>query len=323
MFERPSRVVEYYEELVERGRLTQAAAASEFAAHLGSGVRGMMDGGVKAADAVWPQVVKQERSTKAWEKYAGTSIPTGIKKVQPGQEAPDMDFTSDSTVLHNERYAGKLKIPRELLEDDQTGEIRRRVTGTGEALVEFEDQTVADVFNNGNSTTAYDGSAIFANNHPNVTGGATNTNNDNLIAAGAATEANMETALKAVNTWVGWNGKAIHVGIKALLTGTTNWTNILRLVRSTSSQSANVAAGVINAFQSIGTPILWKRLAAAAWFIVTDVDGLIYQLRRPMEVKQENMNSGSSLLCDAYVYVVTKRFAVKVTNWRAMARGNS
>ena len=323
IFQRPSRVIEHYEELIERGRLTEAAAASEFSAHLMSGVRAIMDGAVKAADAVWPQVVKQETSKKAWEKYAGTSIPTGIKKVEPGQEAPQLDFTSDSTVIYNERYAGALKIPRDFLEDDQTGEIRRRASGTGEALVEFEDQKVADVLNNGNSTTSYDGSAIFANSHPNVTGGAANSSNDNLIAVGAVTEANMETSFKAVNKWVGWNGKAINVGISKFLTGTDNWTAVLRLVHSTTTQTSDAAGGVINVFQNMGAPVLWKRLAAAAWFIQTDVVGLIYQLRRAMEVKQENLNSGSSLLCDAYVYVVTKKFNVKITNWRNIARGNS
>lgn len=320
LFDRPSRAIEHYEELVESGRLTMAAAASEFGALLATGVKNMMEAGTKEAPAMWPQVCKLEKSTKPWERYAGTSVPTGIEKVQPGQEAPDMDFSSDSTVLRNETYAGKLVIPSEFMEDDQSGEIKRRVNGAGQAMTEFEDTTIANILNNGAATTCYDGSNLFATNHPNMTGGAANTNNSNYPATGTATEANTETILKGMQKWVGWNGKAIQVAPRIFLTGTDNWTNILRLINSRATQTVQVNEGVPNVFQGIGKPVLWKRISASRWYVVTDIMGLIYQLRKALQVAREGPISGVGLLRRSWIFAIEKRFAAKAINWRFATR---
>ena len=318
-FSKPSRAIDYYEDLVESGRLTMAMAASEFGAYLAGSVKNLMNEGVRTTPSVYLEVTKQETSNRRWERYAGTSVPTGIKKVQPGEEAPDLTFSSDSTVIVNERYSGKLTIPNEFLEDDETGEIRRRATGIGQAMVEFIDQTVADDIFEANPT-GYDGVTIFNTAHPDITGGATNANNNNFPATGTATEANMETITKGMYKWVGWHAQPITVAPRILLTGSDNWSNILRLVHSRSTQTSDKAEGVVNVFENIGKPVLWKRLAANDWYIGTDIMGLIFQMRKAMQVTQEALNSGSSLLSDAYIWVVQQRFGVKVTEWRGFTR---
>ena len=180
----------------------------------------------------------------------------------------------------------------------------------------------AAVFNDGASTVGYDSSNIFATNHPDITGGATNTNNYNNPNTGAANSTNFEVVLRGMDTWRDWDGEPMDVSPKILLCASGQLSNILRLVQSRGSLDANINAAVVNVFQGLGQPMVWKRLTANEWYIVTDVSGLIYQLRKALQVTQEGLNAGDSFLRDVYTWKVTKRWATKVINWRFATKGD-
>ncbi len=320
-WERPTDAIRYYNQEIGEGRITQAVAAEEFGAFLSEQIKVVMFDGMKETPVVYTQIVRMETSTKAWEKIGGATEPTGFDQVEPGQEAPEMDFEADTTTIINHEFAGKMTVPRSMLEDDQTGVIMARARGIGVAVPKFEDKKVAtEIFNNGTSLLGYDGSNIFDDAHPNITGGAANSLNDNDLAVGSVSEANMQTAIETIDGWQGTNGDEIDVDVRLIVAARDEFIDLARLVESSGRVLADFNEGVKNMFQNIGTPVKWKRLTLGDWYILTDVMGLVFQLRRQLELTQENITSGSSFLHRAYIWQIFKRFGLKTVNWRFAAK---
>jgi len=107
--------------------------------------------------------------------------------------------------LKNEIYVSGLSIPRKVIEDDQTGQLRTLVSSLAARVANFPDELVFELIKNGATAgyTAYDGVVYFATTHS-LDGGVTAQSNlltgnlydDDLPSSGAT---DSDKFVKAVN----------------------------------------------------------------------------------------------------------------------------
>lgn len=100
-------------------------------------------------------------SDKQAEKYNALSTIPQLAEVK--DERVLAGFSEYSYELQNKVYATGVKIPRQLLEFDQTGQVRTLVQSMGSRVANFPDKLVfAAIAANG---TCYDGQAMFSATH--------------------------------------------------------------------------------------------------------------------------------------------------------------
>lgn len=316
-------IIGYYENEIAEGRVTQSAVSSEFVHFLTSGIKAIMNDGVKQMDPVWRKLVSVESSNKQMERVVGLGDPTGIEKVMEGQDFPYARFTSDTATVAMGKWGAILQITKELLMDDQSGgKIRSQVSGLTRAMIKRIDKDYAALFNNGTTTTGYDASYVFATTHPDVTGGTALSANNNHLSLGAISASNLDSALNTMSGWRDFDGEPIDPGTSAVLCAPNQLTEAIELVASSASVTDNKSSGVVNVFQGLGTVIPWARLTASTWYLMSNVKGLIHFEREGISVMAEPTNTGASFLADIQQFRVSSRWASLVANWRFACKGN-
>jgi hypothetical protein len=311
--------------------LSEAHRATEFAVFLMSGVNKLMinsyniDKGIECVNFELTKVDSQ----KALETYVNLGGPEMIDERMASGEFIRVGFNKESVSLFNKEWGGIIEIDQFLIDTDQTNEIKAMAMKLGESAARRKWYEAYTLFNNGTSATCYDAVYVFAAaaaDHPNVTGGAANTDNTNSLAAGAFTEANLEAALQNINLWKGIYGEILNIKPVGVLTGSTGQFDVERILTDATRMSP--AAGSDyghnkNIFQNRGIqPFFDNGLTAASWYVKTDIPGFLLQQFTPLEIQEEPANSGESFNTRTYRRRVYESYAVGVVNWRAYLKGN-
>lgn len=304
--------------------LREAVTASSFAPLLRSGVQSFLFDGYQRPPVIYPQLFRVVNSTARQELYAPLYMTELPEEVRPGEEFQDSAIQGMAMQLVNRKWGRRLDIERELIDDDQTGQIIDKATELGRNMRIREELHAMDVLFGGfladGTTGAYSTAA-----QRNQVAAPGPLNADRLKEADLLLEF-MEDPLG--NRMLSNPTHLIYGGqfkfdVAALLNSTFNPTT------QTGNSVLGGAAFAINPLQGLYTPLkapMAPRLGLdgvnGPWLLGEPARGLVWQDRDPLEVTQENPGAGAAFTNDVYRYRVRRRFVAGHIESRFMVRGN-
>lgn len=305
--------------------LSEVHRASEFAAFLQRGAKRLLLSGYDEGPDVWRQAVNSETSVGPFETYPNLGALATPRRREPGEPFPTLKFTSEDVRVTNLEYGGLIEIDITLIEDDQTKKIQAQPTSLGRGHQRLRNTTVFGTYND--NAAIYDGQTWFAaGGHPNVTGGAVVPTNTNNGALGTISEGNLETALAEIMLWQGLQGEIINVDPVVLLYTAQDFAVVERLLgpfrQVVDATRAAIGPAGSNVLAGRVRPVLAKWLTAGAWYVLTNVPGLVLQERVALDVTQEQTNAGMSFDQAVWRFRSRERWGLGVVDWRKGYKGN-
>ncbi len=158
----------------------------------------------EAATPIYPDISTEVPSSADQEKYAwlGTA-PTMREWVD---ERVPKGLLDHSYTIVNKHYEASISVDKDDLEDDQTGQVRLRVTDMAQRTRRHVDSLLSTLIIDGESTTCYDSQFFFDTDHSEGSSGTQD--NDltyNVATPSAPTQAEFEAALhQAIEALIGF-----------------------------------------------------------------------------------------------------------------------
>ena len=286
-------------------------------------VLGLSYGKIDGEHAALFDEYKSDRSFEIETMMSGLGDPF-VKQEGAAVLYDDMQETFSATYIH-QTVALAFAITEEAMEDNlYESKSRMRAESLGRSMANFKQQTAADVFNLGFSTTQLggDGVVLFSTAHPTVAG-----NQSNLETAADIAETTLETALiNAALTkdergiLIGANVKSLHIPVNLRFAAF----RILKADRSTTlggSSATNVNDP--NAIKQLGMfpggmHINHRFVDQDAWFLRLDIpNGTKYFVRAPLATSNEgDFDTGNMR------FKARERYSFGWSDWRQY-RGNA
>jgi len=314
------------------GKLREATAESAFGQLLRYGVQHFMfDAYQSVDDFVYPDLVSTVNSRNRQEWYPpmfGVEIP---RDVPTGGKFEDSKVAGLDVEVVNKKVGRMFTVERELVDDDQTGQIEKRAQGLGGRLryKEEADTMGVDVFtlvpqNRGITGVAGVSYTTAIGNRP--------------ATYGALSQPNLEAADIALHNMKDPLGNRILVKPSMLLCSPTDKFNAAKLLNSTlqpsvpgsAGQTASTASsgligytGTINPLQGLYSLRVSRFLTSGFWFLIEPKTSVVWQDRDPLELKMEDPNSGRSFERDEYRWRIRRRYQVAVLEYRYLYAGNA
>ena len=302
--------------------LKEAMMSSEFPNFFKKGLKTLLMKAYNESPKLYESVVHFETSDRDKEEYPAIGAAPEPAKVLGGQEFPHFGLLNEFISITNYKYGEIMEIARELIEDEQTKQLKNIPSMLGQAHARFENNTVFTFYNDGETATCYDAQNYFDTaGHPDITGGAAVAVNTNNGALGQISEANLETALAEIRLWRGRQGEHIVVFPKILMVAPSEEFVAKRLMNS-AYQVVDNRGHSVNIHQNSMEVLVVPWLTTQDWYVLTDVPGLIFQWRSKLNLIQEDLNSGESFSTDVYRFRSDVRFGLDSVDWRFGYKGN-
>lgn len=305
-------------------RLREANAESAFGQLLRYGVQHFMFDAYKSvSDFVYPDLVSVRPSTNRQEWYAPLYGPEIPRDVPLGGSFEDSKVAGMDKELVNKKVGRMFSVERELVDDDQTGQIEQRATALGERLRYKEEADVmgVDVF-----TLSPLNRGIVG-----VAGTSYTTAIGNKPGAGFAnlTQAGLEAADIALHNMLDPIGNRIMVKPGTLLVSPADKFNAAKLLNSSlqpSVPSATTGATgytmTVNPLQGLYALKVSRFLPANYWYLMEPKTSIPFQDRDPLELMMEARDAGASFERDEYRWRVRRRYTTDVLEYRYIFCGN-
>lgn len=325
-------------------RMREAVAESAFGQLLRAGVNNFMFDAYQTVPTIYQDLVRVASSTKYEELYAplyNSELPT---EVFPSEPFDDSRIIGLDVHVRNRKFGRMLAFERELVDDDQTGQITQRASNLGEMMRYVEELQVM---------IALDG-AIDP-----IAGGAGysfSSFGNQLQSPGQLSQPNLELADIQLQNMVDPFGNFMLVTPDTVLVSPADKFNVLKLLNSTLQPSVPGASGqtessatsgltgyvmTVNPLQGEYSAKVSRFLRGAtssqggpglkgpgldsshgSWYLLQSKKSIVFQDREGLEVLQEGVNTGTSFAFDQYRYRVRRRFAVRVIDPRFICQGN-
>lgn len=306
-------------------KLTEANAESAFGQLLRYGVQHFMFDAYKSVtDFVYPDLVSSRPSSNRQEWYAplfGVEIP---RDIPTGGQFEDSKVSGLDVEVVNKKVGRMFTVERELIDDDQTGQIQMRAGQLGERLRYKEEADVmgVDVFTlvqagrgiTGVAATSY---TVAIGNRP--------------AAFANLTQAGLIAGDIALHNMLDPLGNRILVKPSLLLVSPADKFNAAMLLQSslqpavpgsagqtlsTASSGLTGYTGTINPLQGLYNLKVSRFLPANNWFLMEPKTSIVFQERDPLELMMENRDSGKSFERDEYRWRIRRRYATAVIEYR-------
>ncbi len=327
-------------------KLREATSESAFGQLLRYGVQHFMFDAYKSVtDFVYTDLVTAIASSNRQEWYAplfGVEIP---RDVPTGGAFEDSRISGLDVEVVNKKVGRMFSVERELIDDDQTGQVQQRAQGLGARLRYKEEADVmgVDVF-----TLAPLGRGITG-----VAGQSYTTAIGNRPAAFTKlSQAGLEAADIALHNMLDPLGNRILVKPSLLLTCPAEKFNSAKLLNSALQpsvpQTAITGSGAtassffqggltgwnatINPLQGLYTLKISRWLptgtdsnsvTAGFWYLMEPKTSIVWQDRDPLELLMEARDAGRSLERDEYRWRIRRRYATAVIEYRYIYAGMS
>lgn len=305
--------------------LEAAVSFSTFGQLLRYGVQNFMFDRYLQVPVVYPDVVAVRPSKNTFEWYAPlyraempTDIPGGGKLSESRLQGLDV-------ILQNKWVGRILAIDRQLVDDDQTGQIVTKASQLGEMVRYKEELDVMGAIRSGGATVQ--------NNM-----GYTTTIGNSAGSNVTLNQPNLETAHISLSTIKDPLGNYMLVMPDALLVGPGNQFNGAKLLNSTlqpsvpgsSGQTASTASSQLTGWTMTINPLQglyslkWSRfLNTNEWYLMQSKTSIVFQDRLPLEVSQEVPLSGNSFEQNIYRWRSIRRYNAVVIESRFIYQGSS
>lgn len=324
-------------QLLELGEadLAEAMTRSDYADFMKKGLKGLLlDQYQKAsAETTFQEIVAVENSESNLEDYPSLGDPEYPREVLEGEEYKNLAAGApDNVKVTNFKYGGLLSLTEEAAEDDQTPgkRLARQAASLGRKHMEFKDKVFWSLITS--NPTIYDGNSLFSLNHPGVTGGAANGNNDNIYTNVTLSANALAVIMGIVALWQGADSDHdLNVRITDIMVPIRLQQTAFGLTRADLLPVA-YAAGPLGPAAANGqmpngmkgklgviTSQRLDRVSTSDWYVKTNMPGLLHQVRKGLQFTQEAQNTGENFLKDVLRYKTSERFGRKVVQWRGFA----
>lgn len=313
--------------------IKEAATRSEFYSFMNVALKTLLFKAYRMTPTTYQKLVRFEDSTKAKEGYpslgsAGLPVKVGEGEPFPERNIPKSDFVE----ITNFKFGEIMAITQELIDDDQTSQIRMIPSDLGKAHAKFEDKTVYSVING--NPAVYDSQLFFSLNHPGYTGGPAIGANDNIYTNVTMTANAIAVVIGMISLWRGHVDDDILDVSATDLVVPANLLHTANILTQSEFIGLAYAAGVLgpgaataqarNPIRNNGLGVISSpRLDATSgldWYVKTDFPGLVFQWRQRLKVLQEDERSGERFSRDVNRWKSKVRFGFKVVNWRGMLK---
>lgn len=316
------RLRESLEKMVRHGKLREAAAAeTSFGQLLRYGVQQYLFDAYQQVDTVMEAVYEVRPSSNRQEYYAplyGADIP---EDVDAGGQFSDSRIRGLDVTVINKKVGRILSIERELVDDDQTGQISMRASRLGERMRYKEEL---------DAVTAWVNARDYSTGVP-LAGYTTAIGNRANVPL---TQSALETAATALRKMVDPLGNFMLVQPDTVLVGPDAEIVLWKLLNSIYQPAVpSTTPGdtgftfTMNWLQGRYTPLASTLFAHPTinggdfWYLAQAKRGAVLQNRDPLEVVQENPLSGEGFEHDAYRYRVRRRYRHAVIEPRFIYQG--
>lgn len=318
--------VDWYSPNASLLRMREAVGHSGFPQLLRTGVQQFLFDGYQQPNVVYPDLVRVVNSTKRQELYAPlyqTELP---EEVLPGQPFPESDIQGADQQLVNRKWGRMLSFERELVDDDQTGQIIDKASELGRRMRIREEMRTFDVlfgeYLADGTTSAWSTGYGDYGNRPS--------------SYGPITEAALKAADTALEYMTDPLGNRMLVDPTMLLHASKDKFDVQVLLKSMHKAAVpSTTAGdtgalfSVNPLEGLYTPVHSRFVPTTggdgsnpSWMLQEPKRGLVFQDRDPLESLSEGRDSGASFEYDAYRYRVRRRFEVGMIESRFCYRGN-
>lgn len=313
------------------GKLREATAESAFGQLLRYGVQHFMFDAYKSVtDFVYTDLVSARPSSNRQEWYAplfGVEIP---RDVPTGGSFEDSKISGLDVEVVNKKVGRMFTVERELIDDDQTGQVQQRASQLGERLryKEEADTLGVDVFtlatqNRGITGVAGQSYTAAIGNRPAV--------------YATLSQTGIENADIALHNMLDPLGNRILVKPSLLLISPADKFNGAKLLQSAlqpsipgaAGQTYNTATsgltgftGTINPLQGLYAMKVSRFLPASYWYLMEPKTSIVWQDRDPLELVMEARDAGRSFERDEYRWRLRRRYATAVIEYRYLFCGN-
>jgi hypothetical protein len=306
-FKHPSFSFRKLEEAAYRiADLKEANSISTFAWLLRSAVQEFANDNYRDLPVIYPNLVTEVTSRRRSEVYGGLFRPNLPKLVDAGEKFQDTTFKGFEREIVNYKFGFIETFERELFDDDQTGQVRSRAANLGEGFRVFEEiYVISRIFGAARSEEGVDvpQSTLDSGNVYTVAKG----NRPSSFARLSATT--LEAAHVALRSIVDPTGRKFLVTPTVLLVSPIDEFEAWRLINSPNTGGSTTSpAGFVNPLQ--GRYTVWSSpfVPSKAWAVGDFKRGFVFQRRDPLEIIQENVQSGFSFAQEVYAFRARERF---------------
>lgn len=316
------------DEYRKRG-LREANAETSFGQLLRYGVQHYLFDAYQQVETVMQSLYESRPSNNRQEWYAplwGAEVP---EDVDAGGKFSDSRIRGLDVVVENKKVGRMLSIERELVDDDQTGQIVQRASLLGQRMRYKEElDGILELINAKDKSTGAE-----------LAGYTTGIGNKGTNAALSMAE--LEAAAIALRKMKDPLGNFMLVNADTVAAGPDEEINLYKLLNSAYQPAVPGAAGTgidassgqtgwtltTNWLQGKYTPVISTFFAhadvngAGYWYVMQAKRGAVFQERDPLEVVQENPLSGQAFEYDSYRYRVRRRYKHKVIEPRFIYQG--
>ena len=330
----PKKMKQYregYRAAQRSGKMKETLAVGAFSALLRLGVQDMISKKIMTVPTVGDKVRQTVPSNAFIQPYSGTFRAGTPTRVGAGDEFPEVNVQGFGQLVENWKFGEIISYQQELLDDDQTGELQKKVSDLAVNMANYKEVAFAAVLQD---TTVTAGGLTFTPNtysDPDGTTGvyASSGNRANRPSSfGAISVGTLKVAKQTLLLMKQPDGQFININPNAVVYHPVDEQLIEILFKSPTfpatgqtatstygGQTGFSAQGVINPVQGAYTPYQCRYLNynatgnGGAWFVTeANAPHVTWQERSGVRVVQEAPNSGVS-------------FSRQLCRWRADERG--
>lgn len=327
-------------------KLKEADASGAFTQFLRAGVQNITNAMYEATATTFEDFVTVVPSTKDTELYApnhGVSFP---KQVGPQEKYPEVGAAALDLQLKNYKYGAMYSLTKELLDDDQTGSFQRQAGLLGqymklltEVLVYGKLASVANMQYQQYKIPVSETKPSYEANYPWTLAAAPFKGGGyNAATPAALIQSNIQNGIQAMMAQKNLQGIIMQVSPNRLIISPKYNFDSAVLANSAYYPSGAAATGNVGGAFAVN-PLkgmfditvgryMFDNLGVAdgtskAWYLVDDSKPwFVLQMREPVSVEQEAVNSGTSFEIDVYRFKTKTRMNADFLDPRFAWRGS-
>lgn len=301
--------------------LREANAETTFAWLLRGAVQEFANDSYQDIEVIYPNLVQVVNSRRRSEIYGGLYRPNLPRMVDAGEKFRDTTFKGFEREIVNYKFGHIETFERELFDDDQTGQVRQRAAALGEGFRVFEEiYVIKRIFGAAATEEGVDvpASTLDGGNVFTVAKG----NRPASFVRLSATA--LEAAHVSMRKMKDPTGRKFLVTPTTLLVSPIDEFTAIRILQSPNepNTAASATANQVNPLRGRYTVYSSPFIADYAWALGDFKRGFVFQRRDPLEIIQENTQSGFSFIQEVYAFRARERFEADWVESRFVYLGN-
>ena len=290
---------------------------SDIVRNLLPGLKTTFMAGWNQVELPWKQIATEVDSTLAVENYAWLGQPPVVR--QWIDERVPKGLSEYGYTLKNLKWETSIRVDAEVLEDEQYGQVKMRVSQMPGAVARHQNILVFNLLSGGHSNLCYDGSNFFDTTHSEGNSGT----QVNYYPSGMAlTAANYGTVRAAMMQYKDDQGQLVGSMPTALLVPAQLEEQARIILNADFIASDAGTASQTNIWKGSAKLIVVPWLTDPTQWYLLDLSAyvkpVIFQNRIPMQFKALDGGSDSDnvFMRDAYLYGVRARYNAGYGDWR-------